>query len=225
MLHAVHSFLTRPMKLTKIAITTGLAIFFLGIGSFTMSSPALASSKIVTPEALDMAISEAAQKFVDSILDDYADILEGSFDTAYDPLKSAVKGVNKQVSKANKPAKKGAKQDAEAAPAPEITIASAPFEAAAASFKTLQEQTAGFQTQLENAPTVIEELIESQLGVKMDELNAAFATVAEAVDQIVEDTATLSASDPDSTAAFTEHATMLTQAVKAADMVIDSFDS
>lgn len=221
MLHIARQRFIQSAKLAKTVFAIAFATFFFGASVFTMPSPALASSKVATPEALDMAISEAAQKFVDSILDDYADILEGSFDAAYDPLKSAVKGVNKQVSKASKPSKKGGS----ASPAPELTIASEPFETAMASFKTLQEQTEAFQAQLENAPTVVGDLIQAQLGAKMDELNAAFATVSEAVDQIVEDTTTLSASDPDSTTAFAEHATVLTQAVDAVDVVIDSFDS
>ncbi|MEL6161494.1 MAG: hypothetical protein AAFR18_19970 [Cyanobacteria bacterium J06627_32] len=229
MLHTARQLFIQSAKLSKTVVLSfalrgfaiALATFFVGASVFTLPSSALASSKVATPEALDMAISEAAQEFVDSILDDYADILESSFDTAYDPLKSAVKGLSKQVSKASKPSKKGD----DAAAAPELMIAAEPFETAAASFKTLQEQTAAFQAQLENAPTVVSELIEAQLGAKMDELNAAFATVSEAVDQIVEDTTTLSASNPDSTTAFSEHATMLTQAVDAVDVVIDSFDS
>lgn len=196
-------------------------ITLLSLGSLGFNNPALASSKVVTPEALDLAISTAAQKFVDSILDDYADILEGSFDIAYDPLKSALKSVNKQVSKSTKASKKG--EEGQVAPA--IAVSSEPFTAAMTTFASLLEQTEGYQAQLETAPEVIEALIQTQIGAKMEVLKQAFSTVAAAVEQISEDITTLEISDPASTATFSEHSTLLTQAVDAVDTAIDSFES
>lgn len=204
----------------KIALVSVLTTGFICLATVGNPRSAFASSKVATPEALEMAISEAAQEFVDAILDDYADMLEGTFDVAYDPLKSAVKSVNKQVFTASKPAKGGS----EGEPAPAIAIDTAPFESAIASFETLYKQTESFRAQLEAAPETIRELIEAQIGTKMDELETAIASVTKAVSQISEDTTTLQAS-PDSTAAFTEHTTLLNQAVEAVEMAIDSFDS
>ena len=218
MIQALHRFFART---TKIALVGALIASFVCLSALANPRSALASSKVATPEALNMAISEAAQEFVDSILDDYADVLEGTFDVAYDPLKSAVKSVNKQVFKATKPPKEGS----EGEPAPALSIDAAPFKSAIASFGTLSEQTESFRAQLEAAPETIRDLIEAQIGTKMDELDSAIASVTAAVSQISEDTTTLQSSEPDSTAAFTEHATALKQAVEAVDMAIDSFDS
>ncbi|PZO09512.1 MAG: hypothetical protein DCF25_21570 [Leptolyngbya foveolarum] len=223
MLDALHRFFNRTLKIAWAKIVL-IGVLTIGFSCFAMVAnprPAFASSKIATPEALDMAISEAAQEFVDSILDDYGDILEGTFDIAYDPLKSAIKDVNKQITKVSKPAKEGSESE----PAPALTIDSAPFETAIAAFDTLSEQTDSFRAQLETAPDTIRELIEAQIGAKMDELDTAIASVTEAVGQITEDTTTLQASEPDSTAAFTEHTTLLKQAVEAVDVAIDGFDT
>ncbi|NEQ45963.1 MAG: hypothetical protein F6K00_21425 [Leptolyngbya sp. SIOISBB] len=182
---------------------------------------ASASSKVVTPEALDMAISEAAQEFVESVLDEYADILEGAFDTAYDPLKSSMKSVSKQLMKAEKAAIKGG--DATAVPA--VVIPQESFQSAVDSFETLQATTAGFKAQLESSPNAVQEMLEVQIGEKMAALEQAIAEAATTVGQIATDVASLDAADPATTTAFSEHATALTQAIESVDLAIDGFDS
>jgi len=202
----------------KIALT---ALVVWGLSAFSYSSPVAASSKAATPEALELAINESAQEFVDSVLDDYGDILESTFDTAYDPLKSAVKSVAKQLSKATKTAGKGVEGTA----APAIMIPQETFQAAVDSFAALQETTAGFQSQLESSPEVIQGLIEEQIGAKMAVLEQAIADVAATVDLIAEDVSSLDAADPTTTAAFQEHSMALTQSIQAVDLAIDGFDS
>lgn len=199
----------------QVALTS---VLWFGLSLLNDPSMALASSKAVTPEALDMAINEAAQEFVESVMDEYADILEEAFDTAYDPLKSSVKSVSKQLAKAEKAATKEGDAAAE-------TITQAPFQSAADSFETLQATTAGFKAQLEAAPNVVEEMLEAQIGTKMAALEQAIAEAKTAVDQIVADVTSLEAADPATTTAFSEHTTALTQAVEAVDLAIDDFDS
>ncbi len=200
---------------------TLIGILLFGITLLGNPSLAFASSKVVTPEALDMAISEAAQEFVESVLDEYADMLEEVFDTAYDPLKSSVKSVSKQLMKAEKAAMKGG----EAAAVPAIMVPQEPFQAASDAFAMLQETTAGFKTQLESAPAAVQAMLEEQISTKMEALEQAIAEAATTVDQIATDVALLDAADPATTAAFNENATTLTQAIQAVDLAIDSFDS
>lgn len=213
-------------RLIKVAFVVLMAASLVS-GGVRHVPQAIASSKVASAEALELAISEAAQEFVESILDDYSDVLEDTFEGATDPLKSAAKEVTKQLSKAEKVASKASitSEEEDSPPAPEIAIDPTAFQTAATSFGTLTAEVERFKAQLENAPTVIQETIQTQLGSKLDELEQAFADIAEAVDQLAEQTGDLQASDPASTAAFTEQAALLNQSVEAVDLIIDSFDS
>ncbi|RZM76500.1 hypothetical protein [Leptolyngbya iicbica] len=205
-------------QLVRVAL---ISVLVLGLGLLGNPSRALASSKVATPEALNLAINEAAQEFVESILDDYGDILESSFDTAYDPFKTAVKSLSKQISKAEKSAQKAGEE----ATTPTLMIPEGAFQSAVDAFSTLQETTAGFKAQLESAPEVVQALIDEQVGAKMDALDQAIAEVSTVVDQLAADVAGLDAADPSATATFNEHATALTQSIQAVDLAIDGFDS
>lgn len=226
MLNFLLQFFDRLIKVAFVVLMT----VFLALGGVWHTPQAIASGKVAPAEALELAISEAAQEFVDSILDDYSDVLEDTFEGATDPLKAAVKDVTKQLSKAEKAASKasGKSSDEEgegSSPAPEIAIDPTAFETAATSFGTLTEEVERFKAQLEGAPAVIQAMIQTQLGSKLDELEQSFASISEAVDQLAEQTGGIQASDPASTAAFTEQAALLNQSVEAVDLIIDSFDS
>jgi hypothetical protein len=205
----------------KGALTVLLVVLFIGLGVLGGAHPAAASSKIMTTEDLELAMGEAAQEFVESILDDYSDVLEGSFDTVVDPVKSAVKGLTKQISKASKSTKPGG----EAALAAQVTASQEALTAAMGSFQTLAEQTESFKTTLGTAPSLIEDALQTQLGAKFDELDTAVKSMADAVTQLVADTEGLDGSDPDAVTSLTEHATLLTSAIDAIDVAIDGFDS
>jgi uncharacterized phage infection (PIP) family protein YhgE len=202
----------------KIAL---ISVLVLGLGLLGNPSRAAASSKVATPEALDLAINEAAQEFVDAILDDYGDILESSFDAAYDPFKSAVKSLSKQISKAEKSAQKAEEE----ATTPALMIPEGAFQSAVDSFATLQETLTGFKGQLESAPEVVQALIDEQVSTKMDALDQAISEISSTVELLAEDVANLDAADPATTAAFNEHSTALTQSIQAVDLAIDGFDS
>lgn len=197
-----------------------VGLFALGLGWLSSASPAIASSKVATPEALELAINESAQEFVESVLDDYSDILESTFDAAYDPLKSVLKDTSKQLSKATKATAKGGDTAA-----PTLMIPQEPFQVAVTSFAALQETIAGYKSQIEASPAVVQALIEEQIGAKMAELEQAISEVAETVDLIATDVAALDPADPTTTAAFEEHSTTLTQSIQAVDLAIDGFDS
>lgn len=203
---------------TKIAL---VGLLVLGLGGLTNAAPAIASSKMATPEALELAINESAQEFVESVLDDYADILEDTFDAAYDPLKSVLKDATKQLSKASKVAPKGDEETT----APAVMIPQEPFQIAVTSFAALQETIASYKSQVNASPAVVQALIEEQIGTKMAELEQAIAAVAETVDLIATDVAALDAADPATATAFEEHSMALTQSIQAVDLAIDSFDS
>jgi chromosome segregation ATPase len=198
--------------------TLVLTLLFIGVGILANASPAAASSKVMTTEDLEMAMGEAAQEFVESILDDYSDTLEGSFDAVIDPVKSAVKSLTKQVSKAAKPG-------SEAALATQVAASQEALSTAMASFETLTTQTESFKETLNKAPELIKAALDTQLGVKFTELDTALATLSEAVDQLATDAEGLDASDPEAITALTEHSTQLSAAIEAIDVAIDGFDS
>jgi outer membrane murein-binding lipoprotein Lpp len=195
-----------------------LTLVFIGIGILGSASPAAASSKVMTTEDLELVMGEAAQEFVESILDDYSDTLEDSFEAVTDPVKSAVKSLTKQMSKAAKPG-------GEAALATQITASQEALSTAMASFDTLTAQTESFKETLNSAPDLIKEALETQLGVKFTQLDTAVAELTAAVDQLATDAEGLDASDPEAVTALTEHATQLSAAIEAIDLAIDGFDS
>jgi hypothetical protein len=205
----------------KGAFIVFLALFFVGFGVLGNAAPATASSKIMTTEDLELAMGEAAQEFVESVLDDYSDVLEDSFDAAIDPVKSAVKDLTKQMSKAAK----STKSNSEPALATQVAASQEALMAAMESFRTLAGQTESFKATLNSAPGLIEKALQTQLGAKFEELDTAVQSMTDAVDQLVADTEGLDGSDPEAVTAFTEHATILTAAIDAIDLAIDGFDS
>jgi phage-related protein len=200
------------------AFTLLLALLFVGVGILGNASPAAASSKAMTTEDLQLVIGQAAQEFVEDILDDYSDTLESSFDAVIDPVKSAVKSLTKQVSKASKPG-------GEEALATQLTASQEALSAAMASFDTLATQTQTFKDTLSSAPDLVKEALETQLGVKFSQLDTAVAGLTEAVNQLTADAEGLDGSDPEAVTTLTEHATQLSAAIEAVDLAIDGFDS
>ncbi|PSN11529.1 hypothetical protein C7293_23900 [filamentous cyanobacterium CCT1] len=185
-----------------------------------MSSQALAAPKGTLSETMDLKMTEAAQEFVESVLDDYSDALEDSFSEAVKPLKSVTKDLTKQLSKAA------------AAPTsisattldPKIESSKAALDTASASFDTLVSDTATFKSTLQAAPSQLKEAIDTQLGTKFDELQKAFEEVSGAIALLSKDTTALNAADPAAgTTALTEHATLLSEAIESAKTVISSF--
>lgn len=200
------------------ALTLVLTFCFVSFGIFGGASPAVASSTVMTTEDLELAMGEAAQEFVETILDDYSDTLEDSFEAVIDPMKSAVKSLTKQVSKASKPG-------GEAALATQMTASQEALNTAIASFDALTTQTQSFKDTLSGAPDLIKQALDTQLGVKFDQLDTAVASLTAAVNQLAADTEGLDGSDPEAVTALTEHATQLSAAIEAVDLAIDGFDS
>ncbi|PSN76092.1 hypothetical protein C8B47_29155 [filamentous cyanobacterium CCP4] len=203
------------------AITAGvLVITLVVLSGLGMSSQALAAPKGTLSETMDLKMTEAAQEFVESVLDDYSDALEDSFSEAVKPLKSVTKDLTKQLSKAA------------AAPTsisattldPKIESSKAALDTASASFDTLVSDTATFKSTLQAAPSQLKEAIDTQLGTKFDELQKAFEEVSGAIALLSKDTTALNAADPAAgTTALTEHATLLSEAIESAKTVISSF--
>ena len=200
------------------AFTLLLALLFVGIGMVASASPAAASSKGMTTEDLEMVMGQAAQEFVEDILDDYSDTLEDSFEAVIDPMKSAVKSLTKQVSKASKPGD-------EAALATQVTASQEALTTAMTSFDTLATEVQSFKETLYTAPDLVKEALETQLGVKFSQLDTAVTDLTVAVNQLATDAKGLDGSDPEAVTALPEHATQLSAAIEAVDIAIDGFDS
>ncbi|MGB5973482.1 MAG: hypothetical protein WBG38_09185, partial [Nodosilinea sp.] len=109
-----------------------MTFVFIGVSGF--ASQALASSK-ATLSDMDLSITEAAQEFVESILDDYSDVLDDSFSAAVKPLKSVTKDLTKQLSKA------AASPTADGALTVNLDGAKTALDTASASFDTLVADT------------------------------------------------------------------------------------
>ncbi len=185
-----------------------------------VSSQALAGPKGTLTETMDLKMTKAAQEFVESILDDYSDALEGSFSDALKPLKSVTKDLTKQLGKA------AVAPDSISATTlgPKIEGAKTTLETAAASFDTLVADTAKFKSTLALTPSQLKEAIDTQLGTKFDDLQAAFENVSGAIATLSKDTAGLDSADPAAAAtSLTEHATLLAEAIESAKTVISAF--
>jgi hypothetical protein len=185
-----------------------------------VSFQALAAPKGTLTETMDLKMAKAAQEFVESILDDYSDALEGSFSEALKPLKSVTKDLTKQLAKA------AAAPDSISATTltPKIDGAKTVLDTAAASFDTLVADTAKFKSTLALTPTQLKDAIDTQLGTKFDDLQAAFESVSDAIALLSKDTADLGSAEPAAAAAtLTEHATLLSQAIESAKTVISTF--
>jgi FlaG/FlaF family flagellin (archaellin) len=202
----------------KVAVTVMLVGVFALASVLVQPSSAMASSKAPTPEQLDLVMTEATQDFAASILDDYSDLLEDAFDAAIDPIKSSVKTLTKQISKSAK-----VKPGSEAVMAAEMAASQEALTAAVASLSILTETTDAFKAALAEAPAAIEAALQAQLETKLGPLDEAFASVTEAVDLLTADAETLGTDPEAGQVALTEHATLLTQAIEAADMAIDGF--
>lgn len=219
MLTYLHQLTSRAFKAVAAGVLV-LTLVFLGLPG--ASSQALASSKGTLTETMDLQMTKAAQEFVDSILEEYADVLEDSFSATLKPLKSVTKDLTKQLSKA------AASPTAMSATTldPKITSATTALETAAATFDTLVADTAQFKSTLEATPAQLKEAIDTQLGTKFDDLEAAFASVSEAIATLSSDTAGLGEADPaEATTSLTEHSTMLTEAIESAKTAISAFEN
>ncbi|TVQ06901.1 MAG: hypothetical protein EA368_15925 [Leptolyngbya sp. DLM2.Bin27] len=185
------------------------------------NSQALAAPKGTLSETMDLKMTEAAQDFVESVLEDYSDALEDTFSEALKPLKSVTKDLTKQLSKAA-----AAPTEISATTlAPKVDTAKTALETAATSFDSLVADTAKFKSTLGMTPTQLKEAIDTQLGTKFDDLQVAFENVSEAIALLSDDTAGLATADPaEAVTAYTEHSTLLTQAIETAKTAIAAFD-
>jgi hypothetical protein len=200
-----------------------LAVVFAGVmvlaGVLSQPSQALASSKAPAPEQLSLVTTEAAQDFVESILDDYADVLGDAFDAAIDPIKSSVKTLNKQISKSAKATPAGGEM---ALPA-EVTASQEALQTSVASLGALTEVVEAFKQALADAPAAIETALSTQLDAKLAPLDEAFSEIQNVAALLAADAESLSTDPATGMASLTEHSTLLTQAIDAADVAIDSF--
>lgn len=97
MLTHFHRLLGRTFK----AFSAGILVVTLMVLSLPgASSQALAAPKAPLSETMDLKMTKAAQEYVEAILDEYADALDGSFAEALKPLKSVTKDLTKQLGKA-----------------------------------------------------------------------------------------------------------------------------
>lgn len=184
------------------------------------STQALASPKGTLTETMDLTLTEAAQEFVETILDDYSDALEDTFGEALKPLKSVTKDLTKQLSKA------AAAPTAVSASTltPQVDTAKTALDTAATSFDSLVADNAKFKSSLGSTPDQLKAAIETQIGTKFDELQTAFESVSDAIALLSEDTAGLATADPaEAVTTYTEHSTLLTEAIESAKTAISAF--
>jgi hypothetical protein len=215
MLTYLHQLTSRALK----AMAAGVLVFTLVFVSLPgTSSQAQASTKGTLPETMDLEMTKAAQEYVESILDEYSDVLEDSFSAALKPLKSVTKDLTKQLSKAAK------------SPTPEGTLdpmvesATTALDAAATTFDTLVADTAQFKTTLTAAPDQLKAALDTQLGTKFDDLQQAFDAVSEAIATLSSDTTGLDAAEPaEAMTSLTEHSSLLTEAIESAKTAISAF--
>lgn len=214
MLTYLHQLTGRAFK----AMAAGVLVVTLVFLSFPgASSQALAAPKGTLNETMDLKMTKAAQDYVEAILDDYSDALEGSFSEALKPLKSVTKDLTKQLAKAAAASTSGSAT----ALSPTIESSKAALDTASTTFDTLVADTAAFKTTLDTAPAQLKEAIDTQLGTKFDELTKAFEDVSGAIALVSADTRAIDAADPTAAATLlTEHAAQLTEAIAAAKTVI-----
>jgi hypothetical protein len=216
MLTHLHQLTGRAFKALAagVLVVTLLLLSSLGAGSQAMAAP-----KASLSETIDLQLTKASQGFVESILDDYSDALEDSFSEALKPLKSVTKDLTKQLGKAAAaPTTAGA-----TTLTPKIDAAKGALEAAATSFDGLVADTAKLKDALGTAPTQLKEAIDTQLSTKFDELQTSLEEVSGAIALLAKDTASLDAADPAAAVTtFTEHATLLSQAIESAKTVIST---
>ncbi|QQE64470.1 hypothetical protein GFS31_11510 [Leptolyngbya sp. BL0902] len=198
------------------------SICLLGLMStmmFAFVPPALAATEGSVTEAMDLQISKAAQEFVSSVLGEYEDVLEDSFNGTLKPLKSVTKDLTKQLSKiAISPTPDTTLLE------PKLVASQTALETAATAFSTLVEDTAAFQKALSATPDQIQAALETQLGTKFDDLQAAFNGVSKALSSLSQDTGALNVDDAAAAVGkLTEDSTALAQAIELAKVAISSF--
>lgn len=217
MMHSLHRIIG---QFAQKLVAGVCALVLVGVGLLGATPQALAATEGSVAEAMDLQISKAAQEFVSSILGEYEDVLEDSFNGTLKPLKSVTKDLTKQLSKiAISPTPDTTALDAK------LSASQTALETAATAFSALVDDTAAFKKTLASSPDLLKETIETQLGTKFDDLTAAFDGVSKALSSLSQDTAALDASD--ATAAvgkLTEDNTALAQAIELAKVVISSFE-
>ncbi|NJL49381.1 MAG: type III secretion system translocon subunit SctE [Leptolyngbyaceae cyanobacterium SM2_5_2] len=196
-----------------------LAMVFVGVSLLGGASQSLAATKGKLTETMDLKINEAAQEFVESVLDEYGDALKDSFGSTLKPLKSVTKDLTKQLTKvADSPT-----PDTTALAA-QLTASQATLETARAAFQTLVDDTDTFKSTLAATPDQLKAAIDTQLGTKFDDLQTAFQEISAALATLVDDTGAISADDVTAAVSrLTEDTTTLTQAIEAAKTIIGSF--
>jgi hypothetical protein len=216
MLTHLHHLAGRALRAVAAGVLVATLVFLSLPGA---ASQALAAPKGTLPEVMDLKMTKAAQEYVETILDGYSDALEGSFSEALKPLKSITKDLTKQLGKA------AAAPDSISATAlgPKVSSAKEALDAAAATFDTLVADTGKFKSTLDIAPTQLKEAIDTQLGTKFDQLQKAFTDVSGAIALLAKDTAALDGADPAAVTTYTEHATLLSEAIESAKTVISTF--
>ncbi|MGF1519183.1 MAG: hypothetical protein ACFCVB_15480 [Nodosilinea sp.] len=217
MLTHLHQLTGRVFKAVAAGVLVVTLVFLTLPGA---STQALASPKGTLTETMDLKLTEAAQEFVETILDDYADALEDSFGEALKPLKSVTKDLTKQLSKA------AATTSASATTlTPQVDTAKTALDTAATTFDSLVADTAKVRSSLGSTPDQLKAAIETQIGTKFDELQTAFENVSSAIALLSEDTAGLATADSaDAVATYTEHSTLLTEAIESAKTAISAFE-
>jgi hypothetical protein len=216
MLTHLHRLTGQVLKALAAGVLVVVLVFSNGPGA---TSQALASSKGTLTETMDLTMAEAAQEFVETVLDDYSDALEDSFSEAVKPLKSITKDLTKQLSKAA-----AAPTSVSTTLDPQIESSKVALDTASTSFDALVANTATFKSTLAAAPAQLQEAIDTQLGTKFDELQKAFEEVSGAIALLSADTTALDSADPAAGAAsLTEHTTLLSEAIESAKTVISGF--
>ena len=217
MLIHLHQLAGRVFKAVAAGVLVVTLVFLTLPGA---SSQALASPKGTLTETMDLKLTEAAQEFVETILDDYADALEDSFGEALKPLKSVTKDLTKQLSKAA-----ASTSGSATTLTPQVDTAKTALDTAATTFDSLVADTAKVRSSLGSTPDQLKAAIETQIGTKFDELQTAFENVSSAIALLSEDTAGLATADPaDAVATYTEHSTLLTEAIESAKTAISAFE-
>ncbi|MEY3296774.1 MAG: hypothetical protein RLZZ597_34 [Cyanobacteriota bacterium] len=202
------------------SLAAGLCTLALvGVALFGVISPALAVTEGSLSEAMTLKMDKAAQEFVASILDEYEDTLSDAFKETLKPLKSVTKDLTKQLSKiAISPTADTTTLD------PQLAASQTVLETATAAFQALIDDTAAFKANLATTPDQLKAAIDTQIGTKFDDLQAAFEGVSEALATLSSDTTALDLTD--TTAAvgkLTEDSTALAQAIELAKTTIGSF--
>jgi len=222
MVNSIYQFASRICdgQRLKSLVAGVLAVVLVGVSIFGTAPQSLAATKGTLTETMDLKMSKAAQEFVKSVLDEYGDALEDTFNSTLKPLKSVTKDLTKQLSKAA-----ASPTPDTTALTPQITASQEALDTVSAAFQTLVDDTDTFKKALGSTPDQLKAAIDTQLGTKFDDLQLAFKDVSAALATLAKDAGTISAEDATAAASrITEDTTALTQAIEAAKTIISSFD-